>query len=195
MNNIESVTKLTAYFATLPGVGGKTAARYAYHVINMGKEEAIGFSEAIIAVKENVMLCKTCGNFTDKDECDICSLRDPGTICVVKEPKDVLAIEKIKEYKGVYHVLHGTLNPIKNIGPNDINIKNLVLRAAGADEIIMATNTDVEGEATAMYIAKLLKPSGIRITRIAHGIPVGSNIEYADEMTLMRAIADRKEIL
>jgi recombination protein RecR len=176
----------------MPGVGKKTAGRYAYAVINMPRDEAEEFSSAILDVKDKVRFCKTCGNFTDEDECEICRRRDGSVILVVKEPKDVTAIEKVREYSGVYHILHGVIDPNNNIGPDDIKIKELLVRLDGVSEVIVATNPDLLGEATAMYIAKLLKPFGVKVTRIAHGLPVGSEIEYADEMTLSRALSDRR---
>ena len=193
---IEPIGKLINQFTKLPGVGAKTAQRYAYKVINMTEEEAKEFAESIIGAKKNVRYCRICGNYTDKEVCDICSVRDGSVICVVKEPKDVLAMEKAHEFKGVYHVLHGTISPMEGITPNDIRIKELLgrIKEGGVKEVIMATNPDVEGEATAMYIATLLKPLGITVTRLAHGIPVGSELEYADEVTLSRAILDRKEM-
>ena len=194
MNNIDSLNNLVAQFTKLPGVGQKTAQRYAYSVINMPKEEAKIFSEAIMEVKEKVHFCKVCGNYTDEDICDICKTRDKSIICVVKDPKDIDAFEKIKDYKGVYHVLHGTLSPLSGVGPNDIRIKELISRLSDVKEVIMATNPDVEGEATAMYIAKLIKPMGIKVTRIASGVSMGSDIEYTDEVTLSRALQDRKDI-
>ncbi|MDR3292894.1 MAG: recombination mediator RecR [Clostridiales bacterium] len=194
MREIDSVAKLAGYFSRLPGVGKKTAGRYAYAVINMSREDACGFSDAIAEVKEKVRFCKTCGDFTDEEECVVCRTRDASVILVVKEPKDVLAIEKVREYQGVYHVLHGVLDPNNNVGPEDIRIKELLPRLDGVKEIIVATNPDLLGEATAMYIARLLKNFDVTVTRIAHGLPVGSEIEYADEMTLSRALSDRKEM-
>ncbi len=193
---IEPIGKLINQLTKLPGVGAKTAQRYAYKIINMTEEEAEEFAASIISAKKNVRYCKVCGNFTDKEVCDICSVRDGSTICVVKEPKDVLAMEKAHEFKGVYHVLHGAINPMEGITPNDIRIKELLARIAqgGVKEVIMATNPDVEGEATAMYISTILKPLGVKVTRLAHGIPVGSELEYADEITLSRALIDRKEM-
>ncbi len=193
---IEPIGRLINQFTKLPGVGTKTAQRYAYKVVNMSEEEAKEFAESIIRAKAEVRYCSVCGNFTDKEVCDICSTRDSSVICVVKEPKDVLAMEKAHEFKGVYHVLHGTISPMEGITPNDIKIKELLARIAegGVSEIIMATNPDVEGEATAMYISSLIKPLGIKVSRLAHGIPIGSELEYADEITLSRAILDRKEI-
>lgn len=193
---IEPIGRLINQFTKLPGVGSKTAQRYAYKIINMTEEEAAEFAESILRAKREVRYCSVCGNYTDKEICDICSTRDGSVICVVKEPKDVLAMEKSHEFKGVYHVLHGALSPMEGITPNDIRIKELLVRIAkgGVKEVIMATNPDVEGEATAMYISGLLKPLGIKVTRLAHGIPVGSELEYADEITLSRALLDRKEM-
>lgn len=193
---IEPIGKLINEFTKLPGVGMKTAQRYAYKIINMTSEEALAFSNAILDAKNKVKYCKVCGNFSEGDICDVCINRTSEKICVVKEPKDVIAIEKLNEFDGVYHVLHGTISPLDGIGPDDIDIKGLLQRIAkgGVKEVILATNPDVEGEATAMYISNLIKPLGITITRIAHGIPVGTDIEYADEVSLARAFIDRKEI-
>lgn len=183
-------------FSKLPGVGKKTAQRYAYKVVSMSESEARAFADAILGVKRKVRFCKVCGNFTEQEVCEICRLRDKSQICVVKEPKDVVALEKLHEYKGVYHVLHGVIDPMNGVTPNDIRIKELLERVAegGVKEVIMATNPDVEGEATAMYIAKLLKPLGVTVTRLARGVPVGSELEYADEVTLARALIERKAI-
>ncbi len=194
MQYIEPIQKLIAEFTKLPGVGVKTATRYAYSIINMDEADALSFSQTIQEVKQNVHYCKVCGNYTDKEVCEICESRDKSVICVVKEPKDVIAFEKLKDFKGVYHILHGTINPLMGIGANDIRIKELLARLDGVSEVIMATNSDVEGEATAMYIARLVKPLGIKVTRLAHGIPIGSDIEYADETTLSRALLDRREM-
>ncbi len=192
---IEPIGKLINEFSKLPGVGKKTAQRYAYKVIAMSEGEAREFSEAILEAKRRVRFCKVCGNFTEEEICSVCRSRDSSVICVVKEPKDVVALEKLHEFKGVYHVLHGVIDPMNGVGPNDIRIRELVTRIDGnVKEVIMATNPDVEGEATALYIAKLLKPLGVKVTRIAHGVPVGSELEYADEMTLARAMKDRKEL-
>lgn len=188
------LAKLIAQFTKLPGVGTKTAQRYAYKIINMDKKDVQEFADTIVDTKNNVHYCSVCGNYTDQDTCDICNRRDKSTICVVKEPKDVVAFEKVKSYKGVYHVLHGTLNPLQGIGVDDINIKQLLGRLDGVAEVIMATNPDVEGEATAVYIARLIRPMGIKVTRLASGISMGSDIEYTDEVTLARALADRKDI-
>ncbi len=183
-------------FSKLPGVGKKTAQRYAYKVISMTESEARAFADAIVNVKRKVRFCRICGNFTENDVCDVCLTRDKSQICVVKEPKDVIALEKLHEYKGVYHVLHGVIDPMNGVSPNDIRIKELLDRVGegGVKEVIMATNPDVEGEATAMYIAKLLKPLGVTVTRLARGVPVGSELEYADEVTLARALIERKAI-
>ena len=193
---IEPIGRLINNFTKLPGVGAKTAQRYAYKVISMTDEEVNELIAALKGVKDEVRYCSVCGNFTDKEICDICSNRSDDTICVVKEPKDVVAFEKADRFNGQYHVLHGTINPIEGIGPDDIRIKELLARVGGGKvkEVIMATNPDVEGEATAMYIAKILKPLGIKVTRIAHGIAVGQDIEYADIGSLTRALADRREL-
>lgn len=194
VGNIEALDRLAAQFTKLPGVGAKTAKRFAYKVINMTESEAEEFAAAILETKKTVHFCSVCGAYTDKEICDICATRDKSVICVVKEPKDVDALEKIKDFKGVYHVLHGTLNPLAGIGPDDIRIKELLARLDGVKEVIMATNPDVEGEATAVYIARLIKPMGIKVTKIASGISIGSDIEYADEVTLSRALQDRKPL-
>lgn len=194
MQHIEPMAKLIAAFTRLPGVGAKTAQRYAYAIINMSEQDASEFAQAILESKERVHYCSICGNYTDQDICDVCKSRDKSVICVVKEPRDVAAFEKLKDYKGVYHVLHGTINPLMGIGPNDIRVKELLSRLEGVEEVIMATNPDVDGEATAVYIARLIKPMGIKVTRLAHGIPIGAEIEYADENTLSRALMDRREI-
>jgi recombination protein RecR len=194
MSQIESLDNLVAQFTKLPSVGVKTAQRYAYSIINMSKEEVEKFAAALVDAKEKIHYCKTCGNYTDLDECEICKTRDKSIICVVKDPKDIAAFEKIRDYKGVYHVLHGTISPLSGIGPDDIHIKELLKRLDGVKEVIMATNPDVEGEVTANYIAKLLKPLGIKVTRLASGVSMGSDIEYTDEVTLSRALIDRKEI-
>ncbi|MBQ1269641.1 MAG: recombination protein RecR [Clostridia bacterium] len=193
---IEPIGTLINEFSKLPGVGAKTAQRYAYRVVNMTEEEAIAFAEAIIAAKKKVHYCSVCGNYTDKEVCEICRTRDESVICVVKEPKDVVAFEKVREFKGVYHVLHGTISTMEGIGPNDIRIKELLARVykGGVKEVIMATNPDVEGEATAMYISGLLKPLGVKVTRLAQGVSIGAELEYADEVTLSKALSDRKEL-
>lgn len=193
---IEPIGRLMNEFSKLPGVGSKTAQRYAYRIIDMTESEAAAFADAILAAKRKVRFCKVCGNFTEEDTCAICKARDKSLICVVKEPKDVIALEKIREYKGVYHVLHGVLDPMNGKSVNDIRVGELLsrVREGGVKEVIMATDTDVTGEATAMYIAGLLKPLGIKVTRIARGVPIGSELEYADEVTLSRALLERKEM-
>ena len=196
MNQIDSMERLVNEFSKLPSVGKKTAQRYAYFLLTMSEAEVREFADSMIEAKEKIHYCKVCSNFTDKEVCDICSRRKTDTICVVKEPKDVLAMEKVKNFDGVYHVLHGTISPMENKGPNDIRIKELVERVNkyNTKEVIMATNPDVEGDVTATYIAKLLRPLGIKVTRLAQGISMGSDIEYADEVTLSRAMEARREI-
>ena len=193
---IEPIGRLINEFSKLPGVGAKTAQRFAYKVINMSEAEAQNFAEAVINAKKNVHYCTICGNFSEEEICDVCKTRSAETICVVKEPKDVIAIEKLNEFNGVYHVLHGTISPLDGVGPDDINVKGLLERIKGGNvkEVIMATNPDVEGEATAMYISGLIKPLGIKVTRLAHGIPIGTDLEYADEVSLARAFIDRKTL-
>ena len=193
---IEPIGRLINEFSKLPGVGKKTAQRYAYRIINMSESDARAFADAIVNVKRKVRYCKVCGNFTEEDVCEVCRTRDKGIICVVKEPKDVAAIEKLHEFKGVYHVLHGVIDPMEGVGPNDIRIKELLARIqeGGVREVIVATNPDVSGDATAMYLARLIKPLGVTVTRLAHGIPVGSEIEYTDDITLTRAFVERNQI-
>ncbi len=193
---IEPIGRLVNEFSKLPGVGKKTAQRYAYKIIDMNEAEAKAFAEAIILAKRKVRYCKICGNFTEEETCGICRERDKSVICVVKEPKDVTAIEKLREFKGVYHVLHGVIDPLSGIGPNDIRIKELLarLQETNVKEVIVATNPDVSGDATAMYIAKLIKPLDVKVTRLAHGIPVGSEIEYTDDVTLARAFLERNTL-
>lgn len=192
---IQPIGRLINEFSKLPGVGKKTAQRYAYKVISMSAAEAEAFAAAITECKRKVRYCKVCGNFTESEVCEICRSRDKSVICVVKDPRDVVAMEKLREFKGVYHVLHGVISPMDGVGPNDIRIKELLARIDGTvKEIIMATNPDVEGEATAMYIAKLLKPLGVNVTRLAHGIPIGGELEYTDEVTLSRALSERKTL-
>lgn len=194
MKYIEPLARLIAQLSKLPSVGEKTAARYAYAILNSPDGEVNELVDAIREVKQNVHFCKICGNYTENEICDICATRKPTTICVVKEPKDIVALEKVKDFKGVYHVLGGVISPMEHIGPNDIRIKELLSRLDGVEEVILATNPDVEGEATAMYIARLIKPMGIKVTRIARGLPEGSVIEYADESTLSRALSSRIEL-
>ena len=193
---IEPIGRLINEFSKLPGVGKKTAQRYAYKIIGMTDTEAQEFASAVLNAKKKVRYCRICGNFTENDVCDICARRDGKVICVVKEPKDVIALEKLHEFKGVYHVLHGVINPMEGVGPNDIRIRELLARIGegNVEEVILATNPDVEGDATALYIAKLIKPLGVRVTRLSRGIPVGSEIEYTDDVTLSRAFNERKEI-
>ncbi|MFR5833173.1 MAG: recombination mediator RecR [Acutalibacteraceae bacterium] len=194
MKYIEPLARLIAEFGKLPSVGEKTAARYAYAILESSDEDVESLIDAIRNVKQNVHFCKICGAFTENEVCDICATRKAKTICVVKEPKDVSALEKVKGYDGVYHVLHGVISPMDRVGPDDIRIKELLARLDGVEEVILATNPDVEGEATAMYIARLIKPLGIKVTRIARGLPEGSVIEYADESTLSRALSSRTEL-
>ena len=186
------VERLIEEFARLPGIGQKTAQRLAFHVLDMSKEDAQRFADAIVQAKSTVFTCKVCQNLTDSEICPICSNpnRDPGVICVVADPRDVLAFERTREYNGLYHVLHGVISPMNHIGPDDIRIRELLQRVADTDvrEVIIATNPDTEGEATAMYLARLLKPFGVAVTRLAYGIPVGGHLEYIDEVTLMRAL-------
>lgn len=193
-----SLENLIDKFAMLPGIGKKSAQRLAFYVLSLPSEDAASFANAILEAKSNVHTCRICHNLTENDVCSICRspMRDHGTICVVSDPKDVLSIERGKEYNGTYHVLHGVLSPMNHIGPDDIKIKELLLRVAENDvsEVIMATNPDTEGEATAMYISKLIKPFNIKVSRLAYGIPVGSNLEFADDATLNRAIEGRTEM-
>ena len=190
------IERLIEYFRSLPGVGKKTAQRYAFFIIENNRDKAVNFAKAIVEVKDKVKLCSVCGNYSSGEICPICQRRNRQIVCVVQEPKDIISIEKAKSFDGTYHVLFGCINPLENKGPNDIRIKELLSRVSQDDikEVIMATNPDVEGEATAMYIAKILKPMGVKVTRLAQGISMGSDIEFADEVTLSKAIADRKEI-
>lgn len=191
---IDAIAKLTNEFTHLPGVGRKTAERYAYKIIDMPKSKVNELISALAEVKDKVFYCKICGNFTDKNPCAICEKRSGDTVCVVAYPKDILSFEKIKEFNGRYHVLHGTISPLDGRGPNDIKIKELLQRIESEKitEVVMATNPDVEGEATAMYISKILKPLGVKVTRIAQGVSMGSDLEYADEVTLTHAFINRK---
>lgn len=192
------LNKLIAELSKLPGIGGKTAQRLAFHILSLSDEEAGELASAITEAKANMHYCSVCGNLTDKDVCDICSdeTRDRNTICVVESPRDVSAMERVREYKGLYHVLNGVISPMNGIGPEDINLRSLIVRLQESDvkELILATNPNIEGEATAMYISKLVKPAGIKVTRIAHGLPVGSDLEYADEVTLSKAMEGRREL-
>lgn len=194
MRDIKSISALAGMFASLPGVGKKTALRYAYAVIDMSEQQVDAFCAALHDVKTNVGLCKVCGNFAEGELCDICSSRQAKQICVVAYPKDVIAVEKTGAFDGVYHVLHGTLSPMNNRTPDDLNIKTLLARLDGVDEVIIATNPDVEGEATAVYLARLIKPLGIKVSRIAQGISMGSELEYADAVTLSQALGRRVEL-
>ncbi|MCL1809164.1 MAG: recombination mediator RecR [Clostridiales bacterium] len=192
------LAKLISEFSKLPGIGGKSAQRLAFHIMSMGEKEAMSLSEAIADARKNMRYCSVCGNLTDVDPCLICSdsKRDAHVVCVVESPRDVAAIERIREYNGLYHVLHGAISPMDGIGPSDINLKQLIVRLQGSDvtEVILATNPNIEGEATAMYASRLIKPSGIKVSRIAHGIPVGGDLEYADEITLLKAVEGRREL-
>lgn len=192
------LSKLISELSKLPGIGGKTAQRLAFYILSLDDKDAFAISEAIIDAKKNMKYCSICGNLTDIDPCGICAdkSREQDIICVVESPKDVSAMEKIKEFKGLYHVLHGAISPMDGIGPEDINLKQLIIRLQQNDikEVILATNPNIEGEATAMYTARLIKPSGIKVTRIAHGIPVGGDLEYADEITLSKAMEGRREL-
>ncbi len=193
-----SLDNLVDRFASLPGIGRKSAQRLAFHILALPDAEAKAFAEAILDAKSNVHCCKICQNLTEGEICSICAsqTRDKSTICVVSEPRDVASIERGHEYNGTYHVLHGVLSPMGHVGPDDIRIKELLIRVADSDveEVIMATNPDTEGEATAMYISRLLKPFGVKTTRLAYGIPVGSNLEFTDDATLNRAMEGRTEI-
>ena len=193
-----SIDNLTARLNRLPGIGIKTAQRLAYHILTLSNEDVEGLSSALLNAKRSVHYCPVCGNFTENDICDICAneKRDKSVICVVKDARDVSYLERMREYRGCYHVLGGTLSPMDGVGPDDIRIKELVERVESGkvNEVILATNPDVEGEATASYIAKLLKPFGVKTTRIAHGIPIGGNLEYVDEITLFKAMENRREV-
>lgn len=193
-----SIEKLIESFERLPSIGHKTAARLAFHVLDWNEEETNKFVNSIINAKKNLKYCSKCYNITDTDPCPICSnpRRDEATICVVEDVRDVAAMERTHEFKGVYHVLHGSISPMNGVGPDDIKIKELLARIMDnkVKEVILATNPRVEGEATAMYLSKLIKPLGIQVTRIAHGIPVGGDLEYADEITLAKALEGRRQI-
>ena len=198
MQYIEPLAKLIEHFRALPGVGAKTAVRLAYHIIDMDLAKARALAGAIIEAKEKIGFCSVCCNLSDKDPCAICSSvkRDHETVCVVEQPQDVAAVERMHDYHGVYHVLHGALSPLEGVGPENLRVKELLARLSDGTvrEVIMATNPNVEGEATAMYIARLLKPMGLKVTRIAHGLPVGGDLEYADEVTLAKAMENRVEL-
>ncbi|EGY5006974.1 recombination protein RecR [Listeria monocytogenes] len=198
MHYPEPITKLIDSFMKLPGIGPKSAARLAFYVLDMKEDDVLDFAKALVDAKRNLSFCSVCGHITDKDPCYICAdtSRDRSVICVVQESKDVIAMEKMRDFHGLYHVLHGTISPMDGIGPEDINIPDLLKRLQDdtIKEVILATNPNVEGEATAMYISRLLKPSGIKVTRIAHGLPVGGDLEYADEVTLSKAMEGRREV-
>ena len=193
-----ALERLSEQFARLPGIGSKTAQRLAFHMLGLPQDEAEEFAEAILQARRTVHLCPICQNLTDQDVCPICAdpERDQSLICVVAEPKDVIAMERAREYTGVYHVLHGVISPLSHVGPDDIRIRELLERVQSGTvrEIIMATNPDTEGEATAMYLSRLLRGLGVKVTRLAYGIPVGSQLEYADEVTLLRALNGRQEM-
>lgn len=193
-----ALERLTEQFARLPGIGGKTAQRLAFHILSLPIEQAEEFAQSVLEAKAKVHLCPICQNLTDRDVCPICEDdgRERDVICVVAEPKDVIAMERAREFNGLYHVLHGVISPLNHIGPDDIRIRELLTRIGRGDvrEVIMATNPDTEGEATAMYISRLLRPMEVRVTRLAYGIPVGSQLEFADEVTLLRALQGRRDI-
>ena len=195
---VAPLERLIEQFARLPGIGKKTAQRLAFFVLDLPTDQATAFADAIVEAKAKIRLCNCCQNLTDSDICHICSSpsRDPSVICVVEDPKDVLAFEKTREYNGLYHVLHGVISPMDGVGPEQLKVKELVTRVGTTDveEVIMATNPNVEGEATAMYLSRLLKPLGVKVTRLAYGIPVGGELEYADEVTLSRALEGRNTL-
>ncbi|ALA70401.1 recombinase RecR [Geobacillus stearothermophilus 10] len=198
MHYPEPLSKLIDSFMKLPGIGPKTAARLAFHVLAMKEDTVLEFAKALVDVKRHIHYCTICGHITDTDPCYICKdeRRNRTTICVVQDPKDVIAMERMKEYNGLYHVLHGAISPMEGIGPEDIKIAELLTRLQDetVQEVILATDPNIEGEATAMYISRLLKPTGIKVTRIAHGLPVGGDLEYADEVTLSKALEGRREL-
>ncbi|WP_414042080.1 recombination mediator RecR [Macrococcus animalis] len=192
------ISKLIDSFMKLPGIGPKTAGRLAFHVLDMKEDDVMNFAKALVDVKRELTYCSVCGHITDTDPCYVCNdkTRDRSMICVVEETKDVIAMEKMREYKGMYHVLHGAISPMEGVGPEDINVPSLLTRLKDEEvtELILATNPNIEGESTAMYISRLVKPIGIKTTRLAHGLPVGGDLEYADEVTLSKAISGRTEI-
>lgn len=194
----EPIAKLIDAFTRLPGIGPKTAARLAFHVLRMKEDDVIDFAKALVSVKRNLVYCSVCCNITDTDPCKICQdrSRDHSVICVVQESKDLVAIERMKDFQGQYHVLQGAISPMEGIGPDEIKIAELLRRLSDerVQELIVATNPNIEGEATAMYLSRLIKPFGIKVTRIAHGLPVGGDLEYADEVTLSKAMEGRREI-
>jgi recombination protein RecR len=198
MHYPEPISKLIDSFMKLPGIGPKTAGRLAFFVLSMKEDTVLDFAKALVDAKRNLRFCSVCGHITDIDPCQICQdqSRDRSMICVVQDPKDVIAMEKMRDYNGLYHVLHGAISPMDGIGPEDINVPSLLTRLQDeeVEELILATNPTIEGEATAMYISRLVKPSGITTTRIAHGLPVGGDLEYADEVTLSKALEGRREL-
>ena len=197
-NFVLPVARLIEEFSKLPGIGKKTAQRLAFYILNSKEDDAIHLAEAIIEAKKRTRYCSICSNITDVDPCNICTSpkRDKKVICVVEDPRDIVAMERTREYNGLYHVLHGAISPMEGIGPEDIKIKELLtrLQKEDIDEIIMATNPNIEGEATSMYISKIVKPLEVKVTRIAHGVPVGGDLEYADEVTLAKALEGRREL-
>ena len=198
MHYPEPIARLMDSFMKLPGIGAKTAARLAFFCMDMREEDVLNFANSLISCKRDLRMCSVCGNVTQEDPCEICAdtTRDHTKILVVEDARDVMSMERMKEYKGLYHVLHGVLSPMEGTGPDDINITSLITRLQNpeVEEVIIATNATAEGEATAMYLSRLIKPAGIKVTRLAHGLAVGSDIEYADEMTLFRAIEGRREL-
>ena len=198
MHYPEPIARLMDSFMKLPGIGAKTAARLAFFCMDMREEDVLNFANSLISCKRDLRMCSVCGNVTQEDPCEICAdtTRDHTQILVVEDARDVMSMERMKEYKGLYHVLHGVLSPMEGTGPDDINITSLITRLQNPEvqEVIIATNATAEGEATAMYLSRLIKPAGIKVTRLAHGLAVGSDIEYADEMTLLRAIEGRREL-
>lgn len=196
MAQIEPIATLVANLAKLPGVGRKTAQRLAYHILAMPRDEVRTLAESIWQAKKRTHACEICGNYTDGDSCEICRdlTRDASTICVVRDPRDVAAMERMHEFHGLYHVLGGTISPVDGVGPEQLRVRELLDRLSDVQEVIIATNPDIEGEATAAYLARLLKPMGVRVTRIAHGMPVGGDLEYTDEVTIARAMQGRREL-
>jgi len=195
----EAISRLIESFMKLPGIGPKTAVRLAFHVLDMEEDDVLMFGKALVSAKRDIAYCSVCGNITDQDPCYVCTdkHRNRTIVCVVQDSRDVIAMEKMRDYQGLYHVLHGAISPMEGIGPEDINVSSLLTRLQADEaitEVILATNPNIEGEATAMYLSRLLKPTGIRITRIAHGLPVGGDLEYADEVTLSRAMEGRREL-
>ena len=197
MQQIALLTKLIEHLRSLPGIGSKSASRLAYYILDMDEQKVKALANAMLEAKEKIGYCSVCGNFTESDPCRICGdlQRDTTTICVVEQPRDVAAVERARDYKGMYHVLHGSLSPMDGVGPDELRIRELLARLqSDVCEVIMATDPDVEGEATAMYLARLIKPLGIKVTRLAHGLPMGGDLEYADEITLAKAVENRREL-